>query len=208
MRHGESQPAVEGKPFPLVDGQGDPVLSEEGEDQAVRVCRRLSGEPIDAIYVTTLRRTVQTAAALAEALGLEPRVERDLREVHLGDWEGGVYRQKVLEGDPTALEMAKEQRFDVIPNAEPREAFAKRVRTAVERLAADHADERVAVFTHGGVIGEILAQATGARPFAFLGADNASISHVVVRGDDWVLRRFNDTSHLESELTTRPEPLS
>lgn len=208
MRHGESEPAVEGQSFALVDGQGDPALSSEGEDQAAQVCGRLAGEQIDAIYVTTLRRTAQTAVALAAALGIEPAIERDLREVHLGDWEGGVYRQKVLQGDPTALQMAKEQRFDVIANAEPREAFAKRVRVAVERLATAHADQRVAVFTHGGVIGEILAQATGARPFAFLGADNASISHVVVHGDEWVLRRFNDTSHLVGELTTGPEPLS
>jgi len=208
VRHGESEPARENASFPLVDGQGDPALSPEGEEQASRVCERLGGEAIDAVYVTTLRRTVQTAAALTAQLGLEPRVERDLREVHLGDWEGGVYRQKVLEGDPIALAMAREQRFDVIPNAEPRSAFSKRVRAAVERIAVAHPDERVAVFTHGGVIGEILSLATGARPFAFLGADNASISHVVVNGDEWVLRRFNDTSHLEHELTARPEPLS
>src|SRR5690606_40381569 len=57
----------------------------EGVEQAERLGERLGGEHFDAIYVTTLRRTVQTAEPLARRLGLEPRVEPGLREVHLGD---------------------------------------------------------------------------------------------------------------------------
>ena len=75
-----------GHPFPLVDGHGDPALAPEGEEQAERVGERLARLPIDAIYVTTLRRTHQTAAPLAARLGLRPMVEPDLREVHLGEW--------------------------------------------------------------------------------------------------------------------------
>jgi hypothetical protein len=29
-----------------------------------------------------------------------------------------------------------------------------------------------------------------------VGADNASVSHVIATPDHWVLRAFNDTSHL------------
>jgi probable phosphoglycerate mutase len=54
----------------------------------------------------------------------------------------------------------------------------------------------VVVFSHGAAIGEILAQATGSEPFAFLGADNASISKIVVTEGRWVVRGYNDTSHL------------
>jgi len=208
VRHGESEPAIEGRPFPLVDGHGDPALSPEGREQAAKVCARLSGENIDAIYVSTLRRTAETASDLARALDLAPIVEPDLREVHLGDWEGGLFRQKVADGDPIAVRMHVEERWDVIPNAEPAEAFAGRARSVVERIASNHPDQRVAVFAHGGVIGQILAIATGSRPFALSGADNASISHLVVTGDRWVLRRFNDTGHLDPALTVRAAPLT
>ena len=75
VRHGQSAPYREGEPFPLVDGQGDPPLSPLGEWQAEQVGERLSGVEIDAIYVTTLQRTHQTAAPLAARLGLEPRLE-------------------------------------------------------------------------------------------------------------------------------------
>ncbi len=207
VRHGESEAAVEGETFALVDGHGDPALSPEGREQARRVCRRLSGESIDAIYVSTLRRTSQTAADLARSLGLTPVVEPDLREVHLGDWEGGTFRQRVAEGDPIAARMLSEERWDVIPNAEPADAFAARAWLAVERIAAAHPGQRVAVFAHGGIIGQILAIASGCRPFALGGADNASISHLVVAGETWVVRRFNDTTHLDPRLTVEPAPL-
>ena len=65
-------------------------------------------------------------------------------------------------------------------------------------IAAAHVGERVAVFTHSGLIGEALAQASGAEPFAFIGPNNASISQLSVTTDKWVVRRFNDTSRLES----------
>ena len=206
VRHGESQPAVAGETFDLVDGHGDPALSPEGREQAARVCARLAGEHIDAIYVTTLRRTHETAAGLAATLQLRPAVEPDLREVFLGEWEGGEFRSRVANLDPIAVRMMTEERWDVIPGAEPAADFAARVRGAVERIAQAHPDQRVAVFAHGGVIGEILAQAAGSRPFAFGGADNASISHIVVTSERWVIRRFNDTTHLEEELTTAAEP--
>lgn len=206
VRHGESQPAVPGHPFELVDGHGDPALSPEGREQAIKVCARLAGEGVDAIYVSKLRRTSETAAALAVALDLPMTADPDLHEVFLGDWEGGVFRQRVAEGDPVAVRMITEERWDVIPNAEPADAFAERVRRGITRVAAAHPDQRVAVFAHGGTIGQILAQATGSRPFALGGADNASISHLVVAGDRWILRRFNDTTHLDAGLTVAAAP--
>lgn len=196
VRHGESEPATPGLPFPLVGGHGDPALAPHGRDQAAAVGARLAGEAIDAIYVTTLRRTAETAAPLALATGLDPVVEPDLREVHLGDWEGGLFRQKVAAGDPILATLFAEERWDAIPGAEPAAPFGARVRAGIERIATAHPDQRVAVFSHGGVIGEVLAQASGSRPFAFTGVDNGSISHVVVTGDRWVVRRVNDTAHL------------
>ena len=85
----------------------------------------------------------------------------------------------------------------MIPGAEPMEVFAGRVAAGLSRIVAAHADQRVAVFTHGGVIGEAMRLAVGGtRPFAFIGADNGSSSHLVAIGDRWIVRRFNDTAHL------------
>lgn len=196
VRHGESRALIPGEPFPRVDGHGDPELGEIGKGQAERVGERLKLLPIAAVYVTTLRRTVETARPLCDALALDAIVEPDLREVHLGDWEGGIYRIKAHEQDPLFLRMHEEGRWDVIPGAESNESLGRRTDRALTRIAERHRDRLVAVFTHGGIIGHILARATGSHPFAFAGADNGSVSRLILAGEQMILRGFNDISHL------------
>ena len=209
VRHGESAPFREGDSVPLADGHGDPPLDPVGEAEAQAVADRLMTEDLTAIYVTSLQRTAQTAAPLAERRGITPIVEPDLREVFLGDWEGEKLRKYGAERHPTFVRAFTEQRWDIIPGAEQDELFSARVGGAIRRIAERHRDECVAVFTHGGVIARIFADATDARPFTFLGADNGSISHLVVdlASDRWIVRRFNDTAHLNAGFSVTPEPL-
>jgi 2,3-bisphosphoglycerate-dependent phosphoglycerate mutase len=208
IRHGESQAVVPGQPVPTIaSGQSDPPLAEEGLAEAERVAARLGGEEISAIYVTTLQRTAQTAAPLAARLGIEPQVEPDLREVHLGDWEGGEYRIRARAGDPIMVRVLAEQDWSIIPGAEASEAFAARVRTGIQRIAAAHRDQRVVAVVHGGVIGMALHLATGAEPFTFVASANASLNHLVITDDRWILRRFNDTGHLATDLDKPIQPM-
>lgn len=215
VRHGQSMAFVPGQPFPLVDGHGDPPLTELGLIQAELVGRRLAAEPISAIYVSSLTRTHQTAAPLAARLGLTPSVERDLREIYLGVGEGGTFRQMSADNHPAVLAMRARREWGEIPEAETNAQLQARTVAAVERIAASHPDEMVAVFVHGGVIGALVAHAVGANPFTFHGARHTSISHLVInqpelagsgagavsteaegRTDDrWVLRSFNDAGH-------------
>jgi probable phosphoglycerate mutase len=199
IRHGASAPIRPGERHPLADdGRGDPALAPEGEEQAVAVAQRLAGEPLRALFVSGLRRTVQTATPLVARTGLEPVEIRELREIHLGEWEGGEFRIRMQDGDPHAWRTVSEERWDVLPGAESMEAFAERVRAGVRRVVdATGPGAVAAAFVHGAVIGEICRQATRSRPFAFVHADNGSISRLVVFGDgDWLLRAFNETTHL------------
>ncbi|MBX5443189.1 MAG: histidine phosphatase family protein [Solirubrobacteraceae bacterium] len=200
LRHGASAPVAPGMLHELTpDGWGDPDLAPEGVEQAERLARRLELERIDAIFVTTLRRTVQTAAPTVARTGIEPVVVPELAEVHLGEWEGGEYRLRARRGDPLVLRALREERWDVIPGAEPAEAFAQRVRRGIERVVELTGPGRTAAaFVHAGVIGEICRQATSSRRFAFVHADNASLTKLVVFADGrWLLRSFNETTHLD-----------
>jgi 2,3-bisphosphoglycerate-dependent phosphoglycerate mutase len=198
VRHGASAAAVPGQPFPLLDGHGDPPLAEAGERQAEAVARRLADEPLAGLFVTGLRRTAQTAAPLAARLGVDPVVVWDLREVWLGEWEGGEFRIRTHDRDPLALRVIAEERWDVIPGAETMAALAQRVRAGIATIVDSVGPgATAAAFLHGGVIGEACRQATDSRPFAFVHADNASVTRLVVLGDGrWLLRSFNDTAHL------------
>ncbi len=205
VRHGESAAADPGAEWPTVDGHGNPPLHPHGRAQASAVAERLRHEPISAVYITPLDRTRDTAAPLLRALGMDARVEPDLREVHLGEWESPQARKYFADGHPIARRINEEERWDIPPGAEPHEAFGARITAAINRIAERHPGEVVAVFSHGGVIGRLLAEATGSRPFAFTVPDNASISHLVVHGSKWSLRGFNDTSHLSPRLIDAPE---
>ena len=184
----------------MLDGHGDPALAPEGEVQAALVAERLGTEPLSGLFITPLRRTAQTAAPLAARLGLEPVVIPDLVEVSLGEFEGGEFRVRLSEGDPIALQAVSEESWAVLPGAETMESLALRVRAGVEAVAAAAGpDATVAAVVHGGVIGEVCRQVTDSRPFAFVHADNGSLTRLVLlpRGR-WLLRSFNDTAHLAS----------
>jgi 2,3-bisphosphoglycerate-dependent phosphoglycerate mutase len=198
VRHGASADAVPGDPFPLTDGHGDPPLSPLGRTQADAVAARLAREPLAALFVTGLLRTVETAAPLAALLGVEPQVIPDLREVRLGEWEGGEFRIRVQNGDPVAMQAIADERWDTIPGAESMGGLSARVRAGIGKIVERVGpDASAAAFVHGGVIGELCRQATASRPFAFIHSDNCSISRLVVLpGGRWLLRSFNDVAHL------------
>lgn len=196
IRHGESEPARLGQSFAMVDGHGDPALHPNGHIQAMAVGERLKSEPIEALYVTTLRRTNQTAAPLAQHLGISPIVEPDLREVCLGDWDGGLYRIKAAEGDPAFQRAFSNHEWGEIPGAETTAQLHARVAAGLARLAERHSDQRIAAVVHGGVIGAVLSIATGAKPFAFNGSANGSISRIVLSDGKIIVRGFNDCGHL------------
>jgi 2,3-bisphosphoglycerate-dependent phosphoglycerate mutase len=198
VRHGASSPPIEGIPNPLVGGHSNPALAEAGKAQAELVAEGLRNEPISAIFVSTLRRTAETAAPLAAATGLEPVAISELREVFLGDFEGGVYRIKTAEGDPTIKRVFETEAWSAIPNAETFEEFGPRITAGVEEMVRQVGPNRAAVAVlHGAVIGQLCRQATDSRPFAFVHSDNGSVSRLVVNPDGrWLLRSFNDISHI------------
>jgi 2,3-bisphosphoglycerate-dependent phosphoglycerate mutase len=179
----------------MIGAHSDPDLSELGRRQAIALTQRLRGVTARALFVTPLARTQQTAAPLADELALEPVVEPDLREVYLGDWEGMFGRP---DQGPMIRRMLELGRWDVIPNAEPMEQLSHRVRHALERVAAAGAPGgTVVAVVHGGIVAEACRQVTGSRPFAFLHAENASITRLVrFDGGRWELHGFNDVAHL------------
>jgi probable phosphoglycerate mutase len=181
----------------LAGGGEDPPLTAIGLAQAQAVADRLGAEAVDAVFCSPLRRARETAAPLAHEKHLELVVLDELREVGLGEWEGQL-SARLSEGGAAVDRLLAEQRWDVIPGAEPQARFAERVTGGLARMVelAGPGVSAVAI-VHGGVIAEACRQVTGSRGFAFLRAENGSISRLVHAADgSWVLRSFNDTAHL------------
>lgn len=196
VRHGACDPpAVDG----LIGGRSDPSLNERGRGEAAAVTARLRDLPVAAVFATPLRRTSETGAGLASAHGLEPRVLDDLVEVYLGEWEGHGIAERGARGDAELARVLREQRWELIPGAEPAAVFAERVRRGVEQVADAGGEGSVAVaFTHSAVIAEFCRQVTGSEPFAFLHNSNGSVTRLFRLPDRrWVLVSFNESEHLQ-----------
>jgi probable phosphoglycerate mutase len=202
VRHGATEAARPGESFPLVDGRGDPTLTEAGIAGARAVAAKLRAEALAGIFVTPLRRTAETAAPLASAIGVEPIEVPELTEVHLGEAEGGQYLLRAAAGDPAIRRAFVEQRWDAIPGAESAADLSSRARMGLERVVTAVGPGAAAVVvSHGGTIGELCRQAVGAEPLSLVHADNCSISRLIVfPSGRLLLRSFNEIGHLRFAL--------
>lgn len=195
VRHGESMPVVPGAP-----GSDDPPLSERGLEQAAAVGARLAGAGLTAVVSSHLARAVETAAAIAEPHGLTPTARRDLREVDLGDWSEGGFRQKALDRDPEYLAFVAAGRWEVIPGAEADDDLRGRMVAALDELAAAHHGGRIAVVCHGGSINAWLAHRFDAPRSMLVSIDNTSITTLRTDGAHWLVQGVNDRHHLGDGL--------
>jgi 2,3-bisphosphoglycerate-dependent phosphoglycerate mutase len=199
IRHGSARHSTPDSPLELVGGHSDPELTELGRDQALAVAERLAAAEPAAIFVTPLRRTQENARPLAQRLGVKPVILPELREIYLGDWEGQL-NHRATSGDSLTRKVFDAERWDVIPNAEPMEDFSARVRRGMELMVqAAGPDGTTLAVVHGGVITEACSQVTGSRAFAFLYAENGSLTRLMcLPNGRWALLAFNDTAHLRA----------
>jgi probable phosphoglycerate mutase len=196
IRHG-SACAATCEQVDRLNGGNNPGLTELGQRQALAVADRLGDTRPAAIFVTPLRRTQETARPLAQRVGVEPVVLSELREVYLGDWDGQL-NDRVSRNDSLTKRVFDAERWDVIPNAERMEDFSDRVSRGMQLLVgAGGPDRTTLAVVHGGVIAEACRQVTGSRAFAFLYAENGSLTRLMrLPTGRWALIGFNDTAHL------------
>lgn len=159
VRHGESTWNAKG----IVQGQLDPGLSASGRQQALLCARILAGqaEP-EALYSSDLRRALESAAPIAQAVGLEVRVEPELRERSLGDAEGRP--DTMLGAERSGVERGRVVDADAAPEGgESVRQLYDRAASCAARILASHRGDVVLV-CHGGVVRALLAWLDGVAP--------------------------------------------
>ncbi|HET9944176.1 MAG TPA: bifunctional RNase H/acid phosphatase [Actinomycetes bacterium] len=197
LRHGETPHTAE-KRFSGSGGH-DPELSAEGLRQAAAVAERLAHDGgVDAVVSSPMRRTRQTADAVASALGLDVREVDGFRECAFGEWEGLTFAEvqeawpeqlALWLGDPTAEPPGGESFVDV----------RRRVTRARSQLLARHPRQTVLVVTHVTPTKVLVSDALGAPLSALY---RMEMSPATLTEIQWFesgqasLRRFNDAAHL------------
>jgi broad specificity phosphatase PhoE/ribonuclease HI len=196
LRHGQTALSVE-KRF---SGIGDPALTEAGRAQAAAAAVRLSRSDATAVASSPLRRARETAALVAEALGLDVVVEPDLRETDFGDWEGYTFAE-VKQKWPRELDAWLADPAVAPPFGESFADTAVRVRKARDRLLASYGGQQLVVVSHVTPIKTLLRLALDAPPHALhrMHLDLACVSEVQWFADGpAVVRSMNDTGHLSA----------
>ncbi|MEU3645327.1 bifunctional RNase H/acid phosphatase [Lentzea sp. NPDC034063] len=195
LRHGQTRLSVDRR----YSGRGDHPLTELGLEQAEKAAARLSKmDGIAAVISSPLQRAQQTAAKLADRIGLEVVTHQGLIETDFGTWEGLTFAEASAQ-DPEVHQRWLGDTSVKPPNGESFDEVHARVRKARADIIARYGGKTLVLVSHVTPIKTMLRQALDAGPqFLFrmhLDLTGISIAEFYPDGPASV-KLVNDTSHL------------
>ncbi len=196
IRHGETDWNKDER----IQGQQDIPLNEKGRSQAAHLKPAMKSLNPDVIYSSDLSRALETASIGTEKEISEIIQDKGLRERCFGSYETHS-RQFIRENwDSTFfMDMYGEPSKD-IEGAEKIFDFQNRVVESLSGIAKQHPNERIAIFTHGGVIRAwtckwLEISLTSPKRFH---VKNTSIHKFHSDPElEWIVNSIGDTSHNE-----------
>ncbi len=193
-RHGRTSWNVQGR----VQGGGG--LDEVGRAQVAALTRRLTREPIAAVYASPAWRARQTAQPLADALGLPVRRRRLLRDLDYGRYAGALVAD-VMREDPELFNRWRTEPHTVtFDGGENLAALRGRMERFIRETEAAHPAGTVFAATHDSPVRMAVSIAHGLPDAShreeWIKTSYASVTELHVK--DGVVRAVchNDAEHL------------
>lgn len=151
VRHGETDWNREGR----YQGQTDVPLNATGLAQAEALAESQRGRPLDWVYASDLQRARQTAEILGRVTGAPVHIDRRLREIDQGAWEGQLFSH-IQDAQGDLLAQRRREPLDTRPpgGETVREVMA-RVLPLLDEIHSRHPDGRVALVSHGAALAVI-----------------------------------------------------
>lgn len=182
VRHGETDWNARG----LLQGWLDVPLNARGLAQAQALARQFQGRGFTRLWSSPLQRARQTAAVIAERLGLELRVHEGLRERHFGQLQGQAKADLALSQPALMAAIQARDPAVVFPGGESMEAFAARVQRALNEICGPAGE------AGNGGRGEIVVAAAHAADLAHSAAsvdlaDFEDAAPILVIAHGWLL---------------------
>ncbi len=169
------------------------------------------------LYSSPLLRAKQTAMILTRSLAQAGRpvpldFSESLQEIHPGIFQGLTWAQATVRYPVLCRNLMKSLAWQPVPDAESLVAARARAQQWVDHLLARHQPgETVWVVSHAGLMLQMIAAILGCDRtwkltvhhtaiFEFWLADThwQTLSQDRFNPEYWILRRFNDYSHLKS----------
>lgn len=175
-------------------GQLDIDLDDVGRGQATAAAAVLAERDPDAIVSSDLRRTSDTAQALADLTGLAVRTDPALREIYAGAWQG-LSRAEIVAGWADDFAAWRRGEDVMVGGGERRSDVARRAAASIRQHAAELGDEgQLVVVAHGGSLRGALTVLLDLPPEAYASFAAFRNAHWAVLdrvGSGWVLSEYN-----------------
>ena len=160
IRHGETQ----WNRLRLFQGQTDIPLNDAGRQQAEKLAQALEGLlPFDRVVSSDLSRATETADILNKGYGTSVLIDPGFREVDFGEWEG-LHGNEIMARWPGSLEEWLDTGILQTPGGETQEQLLARAAKSFRHWADKDDYEKMAIVSHGGVIGTLLCSIMGISP--------------------------------------------
>jgi broad specificity phosphatase PhoE len=157
VRHGSTVLSAEDR----FAGATDVELSDEGRRQVECLGERLASEPVAAVFTSPMRRTLDTAAAIASPHGLKATASDTLREIDHGHWEG-LTRQQVAERHPEEAASWEADPFTFAPHGgESGVHVMARALPGLREIVERHLGHTIVVVSHKATIRLVLCALLG-----------------------------------------------
>ena len=175
VRHGFSQSNLDG----TFTGHIDAPLTDLGLKQGKLVSDYIyKNYKIDAIYSSDLSRATDTARPIAEVLQLPINLEKDLREINAGDWQGRKMAEIRRDYPEEFIKWMSSLDDEDFGDKESRYKLRNRSIKVFEKIAEENEGKTVLIATHYGVIKSIQQMwlPEEEREQKIFSASNASVS--------------------------------
>jgi len=199
LRHGETLYSRTGG----YCGSIDPDLTPEGQRMAQAFAQAYHTNPWQCIYTSPMRRTLQTVAPLAQALGLDTVKADGLKELDYGAWEGKTTQQVQAEYPQDYQHWLTEPAWNPPTGGESGVQVANRAMEVLRLIQAQHTSGNILVVSHKATIRLMLCSLLGIDLGRYRDRINiltASVSVVAFKEHGPLLERLNDRAHLDQAL--------
>ena len=193
MRHGETDYNQQRR----IQGGGSNVdLNATGKKQAKNIALYFKDKGIDAVYSSPLRRALVTAKAIAYYHGLKVHIEKNLREIDVGELEGVSLTELSADLSTMLLGWEDGDGSRQLPGGESLAEVRQRAIEIVERIIREQSRSAVIV-SHFFVILSIVCAALEVPPdrIKMMRIKNGSVSILDYEAGKPILYSLNDTCH-------------
>lgn len=193
IRHGESEADI----LNVHEGRADFNLTQKGHLQAQAMAEYVSASySVDKIYVSTLKRAVQTATHLSEKINVPIIADENLMEFNNGllaglSWEEADEKYPKVENLPIDQSVyGQESKVEFRNRAE--EAFSKIV-------AENDGDSTIILVSHGGMINQLyhVFLKLPIESNVFFATGDTGIHEWILHEKERYVLKANDLSHIQ-----------